>query len=326
MNEEKTKTIIEKYPTLFREYHESKKNRILHSKILDEIIQARCDKDEAKLERLKEEQSKIPQYHSIGFGFECDDGWYDLIDELCSRITAHDKEGTVVAVQIKEKFGGLRFYTEGTLVIDVLGQGRFDMGDESQSIQDLIHEYENRSYSICEVCGQPGRLCCTTGRWYKTVCKDHRTIQVWPDSPPQEYLPNCPFMKEEEVIVDGRYKAFVVSAKFNEEEDEWQLALSDGSEWTAPNLRKIPWAKYFTDQVVKKLGAETEYIVTNRIYDVEDGWIYNLKFMETVVIDSETKITAKENELEAVKEDHGNGYMTPKVVRNEIQREPENKE
>lgn len=45
-------------------------------------------------------------------GFECDDGWFDIIDVLCERIQFlidHNDRPQVVAQQVKEKFGTLRF-------------------------------------------------------------------------------------------------------------------------------------------------------------------------------------------------------------------------
>jgi hypothetical protein len=60
------------------------------------------------------------------WGFSHDDGWYTLIDQLCSFIMWHcehynwnieeskyDKLEPPVAVQVKEKLGQLRFYYRG---------------------------------------------------------------------------------------------------------------------------------------------------------------------------------------------------------------------
>ncbi len=51
------------------------------------------------------------------WGFECGDGWYDLIDTLCgaiqSYLNSHKDVAQVVATQVKSKFGELRFYVEG---------------------------------------------------------------------------------------------------------------------------------------------------------------------------------------------------------------------
>ena len=51
------------------------------------------------------------------WGFECGDGWYDLIDTLCGTIQSYLNSNTnvaqVVATQVKSKFGELRFYVDG---------------------------------------------------------------------------------------------------------------------------------------------------------------------------------------------------------------------
>jgi len=67
------------------------------------------------------------------WGFECGNGWYDLIDTLCDTIQHHidcrkrqrevmlskihgdipEEIPQVVAEQVKEKFGRLRFYYRG---------------------------------------------------------------------------------------------------------------------------------------------------------------------------------------------------------------------
>lgn len=51
------------------------------------------------------------------WGLECGNGWYELIDALCAQIDRHLQacfdEGdrfNVKVVQVKEKFGTLRFY------------------------------------------------------------------------------------------------------------------------------------------------------------------------------------------------------------------------
>ena len=83
--------------------------------------------------------------------FEVDNGWFPLIKELIEDLIklGWDKQVT----QVKEKFGGLRFYiNEGT--------------DE---IFKRISEAENKSYEICEVTGEPGTLRTDIG-WYRTLC------------------------------------------------------------------------------------------------------------------------------------------------------------
>lgn len=91
---------------------------------------------------------------------ECGDGWYWLLDHLCAAIQGyldsnqHLEIPQVVAVQVKEKFGGLRFYAIG--------------GDDV--VDGLIRFAEGLSESICEVCGSTNDVGCTNG-WLLTICK-----------------------------------------------------------------------------------------------------------------------------------------------------------
>ena len=77
--------------------------------------------------------------YDCGF-FEIGKGWYGLVKSLIEKaITAGwDKE----ICQVKEKYAGLRFYINGA----------------SKEVHDIIHEYENLSYHICEDCGEPGEV------------------------------------------------------------------------------------------------------------------------------------------------------------------------
>jgi hypothetical protein len=105
------------------------------------------------------------------WGFSHDDGWYDIVDSLCASIQNHinnkryqfremsqedfEEEHQVVAAQVKEKFGGLRFYIDG--------------GDDW--VYGAISMAESMSYRTCEVCGAPGK---TRGTgWIRTTCDEH---------------------------------------------------------------------------------------------------------------------------------------------------------
>ena len=67
------------------------------------------------------------------YGCQCGDGWFELIQELCQRITNMYKfEGIDIDIeilQVKEKFGKLRFYyrhfedSNTIQAIDFLGVG-----------------------------------------------------------------------------------------------------------------------------------------------------------------------------------------------------------
>ena len=104
------------------------------------------------------------------WGFECGDGWFNILDQLMSNIQHHidwnnqnfDKGykqykqvAQVTLDQVKEKFGTLRFYYTG--------------GDDY--IDGLVSMAESMSGVTCETCGNPGKS--TGGGWIKTVCEAH---------------------------------------------------------------------------------------------------------------------------------------------------------
>lgn len=91
-----------------------------------------------------------------GFGgFSHGDGWFDLIWELLEKLEPA-VEANFQVVQVKEKFGTLRFYYEGSHV------GR---------LYELVREAEEKSGVTCETCGQEGTL--RGGGWLRTLCQTH---------------------------------------------------------------------------------------------------------------------------------------------------------
>jgi len=121
---------------------------------LDQLLCERYPKIFAKRHGNMQETAMV-------WGFECGNGWFDLIDQLCSDIQNYidqnpsRKVPQVVAEQVKEKFGTLRFYVQG--------------GD--QLTTGMIWFAEGMSARICETCGQPGKR---RGRgWIYTACDDH---------------------------------------------------------------------------------------------------------------------------------------------------------
>jgi hypothetical protein len=90
--------------------------------------------------------SKSAAESSMSWGFQCDDGWYELIRSLSLQLMdyANTHPNTVVEVaQVKEKFGWLRFH-----LIE---------GDD-QTLE-MIELACVRSRSTCELTGKPGVLC-----------------------------------------------------------------------------------------------------------------------------------------------------------------------
>lgn len=93
-------------------------------------------------------------------GFECDDGWYTLIYELCNEITKafelEDKPANIIVKQVKEKFGKLRFYY-------AFGDDLLSSDDERDillrsEIKKTVKAFEERSANTCEICGESGYL------------------------------------------------------------------------------------------------------------------------------------------------------------------------
>jgi len=94
----------------------------------------------------------------MGWGFDCGDGWFDLIDTLCERLqfsTDRVDAPQVVAAQVKEKFGELRFYVQSAT-------------DEQRGMIDMAEAMSER---ICEECGKPGTLLVAGA--YMTRCPEH---------------------------------------------------------------------------------------------------------------------------------------------------------
>lgn len=88
------------------------------------------------------------------FGAECGDGWWPLLDALCAVLTERERfDGEVCrAVQVKEKYGSLCFYT-----------GPAD--DFERAAVSFAETFSNR---VCEVIGTPGRPA-KQGGWLRTV-------------------------------------------------------------------------------------------------------------------------------------------------------------
>lgn len=114
--------------------------------------------------------------HPYG-GFAIGPGWWPIIRSLCANIDYHTKYRNqtreqllkdnpynhpipdyvepVVVAQIKEKFGGLRFYYDG--------------GDDR--ICGMVRMAESWAARSCETCGAPGRS--RDGGWIRTLCDVH---------------------------------------------------------------------------------------------------------------------------------------------------------
>ncbi|WP_167631594.1 hypothetical protein [Mariprofundus ferrooxydans] len=84
--------------------------------------------------------------------------WFRIIEQLSAdimRLAVQSGTDVPEVRQVKEKFGGLRFYIDGG----------------SQAIYDRIDEAEELSFHVCEVCGKVGKI--RRGGWIRTLCEEH---------------------------------------------------------------------------------------------------------------------------------------------------------
>jgi hypothetical protein len=94
-------------------------------------------------------------------------GWVPIIDMLCNSIqnyvdnfVRYTKDGQyrpqqVTCVQMKEKFGGLRFYTDGN----------------DEHVDGMIYMAEVMAYNTCQDCSSQEDIGRTQG-WITTLCRN----------------------------------------------------------------------------------------------------------------------------------------------------------
>jgi hypothetical protein len=95
------------------------------------------------------------------FGFQCEDGWFNLIRSLCEELEplVAEVERTTKkqfkVIEVKQKFGSLRFYVDNA----------------NDAIRECIEVAQQQSSGICELCGRAGRL--RQGDWLRVQCDEH---------------------------------------------------------------------------------------------------------------------------------------------------------
>ena len=93
-------------------------------------------------------------------------GWFTIIHNLCEKLEPIFKNyPEVYAGQIKEKFGGLRFYVDSLYTIE--------SEVNRNHIESLIQHAEEEAYATCDVCGKPGEMHNFKGQ-YATLCNQHK--------------------------------------------------------------------------------------------------------------------------------------------------------
>jgi hypothetical protein len=106
---------------------------------------------------------KTMDWREATIGANVGPGWEPLVDELHAEVLK--RFPGVVVEQVKEKFGGLRYYVAKRSI--------------NESTSALIHEYEARSLRTCEWCGttEGVEVKAPEGRWLKALCSSHH--EAW---------------------------------------------------------------------------------------------------------------------------------------------------
>jgi hypothetical protein len=105
------------------------------------------------------------RHTAMARGFEHGDGWFDILWRLCEDleplVTEFERTSgcKFEVLQVKEKFGGLRFYVNCR---------------KEEGICQRIGASAQESFHTCEVCGQPGKL--REERCIKTLCEEHAGV------------------------------------------------------------------------------------------------------------------------------------------------------
>jgi triacylglycerol esterase/lipase EstA (alpha/beta hydrolase family) len=156
-----------------------------------------------------------PKKTCMAWGCEHDDGWYDLIDNLCEYITSVCRGDMVVKyredyvktdeekkfeqesglknahipvpqprfLQVKEKFAGLRIYFDMYDDTPIEQLEKYDNEDYCNQrdrywnyVDNAIQFTEYLSHKTCEVCGKRGKV--YRNGWWKTLCEDHKGDRI----------------------------------------------------------------------------------------------------------------------------------------------------
>ncbi len=115
---------------------------------------AAWDEYNAWREKLKADYApwfNPPECWEIGV----ENGWRGIVERLCQALKEHGVSEDFHVCQVKEKFGGLRFYYDGHI-----------FGDRK-----LVSDAENESYRTCQYCGtQEGVRTVPSPHWLRSLC------------------------------------------------------------------------------------------------------------------------------------------------------------
>jgi hypothetical protein len=153
MTEKHNVELVEIYPEMFTwTFRNTEQNKL--DKVYNKTL-SYLHKNLKFTRKIDYRKQSNPYKYQFGVG----DGWFGILKELITGIHQNDAKDNFKWVtkvtQVKEKFGGLRFYVTGT-------------SDKSWK---LIHKAEEKSYSVCEVSGSEVEVGQWKLGWVQTLCR-----------------------------------------------------------------------------------------------------------------------------------------------------------
>lgn len=121
-------------------------------------------------------REKYPAIFSKKCEISVGEGWIPTLDRMCNLIQRHkdmnDHMGytQVVAVQVKQKYGGLRFYYNSEPQVHLNDNTRWS--DWRSWVDGVISMTEAMCRITCENCGAPGKGR-VSGGYYYVSCDKH---------------------------------------------------------------------------------------------------------------------------------------------------------
>lgn len=111
-------------------------------------------------EKLYEDFPELFTRDTLTRGFECQDGWFDILRYFAERIMKYFGYSlfntNLKITRIKQHMGELIIIAEGA----------------DENVHDIINETESRSRSVCEIDGAPAiNLYVCAPHWFRHLCE-----------------------------------------------------------------------------------------------------------------------------------------------------------
>jgi len=104
-----------------------------------------------------------------GRWISCDRGWYQIIIDVDQQLAALDPNYTVH--QVKEKFGGLRYYFAATSTVDE---------EKWNKMNEIVRKAEKLADKTCEICGSTEKVKLRNYSYIRTLCdKCDQSSDFW---------------------------------------------------------------------------------------------------------------------------------------------------